>query len=83
MAKQEWVSKTIKRIPITDNVEWRLQRSTSPQGKEFFGIRRFSRRGEDLRPDNQGINIAVDDTDTVVAINRLLKLLHSKQKAAE
>lgn len=40
-AAGEWTSETLKEWKVTESVTWKAQKSTSPEGDEFIGVRQY------------------------------------------
>lgn len=78
MEKKEWKTETLLETKIGNGQAWRLQRSTSPTGEDFIGVRRFTVRGEEYLPDRNGLTFKMSDTTSFKAVIELLKEMKSE-----
>lgn len=78
MAAKKWKTETISEVKAGKSQVWRLQRSTSPDGEEFIGIRRFTMRGDDYMPDRNGLTLKMEDLANVKRIMSLMKDMQSE-----
>lgn len=79
-AKKEWKTETLSEVKAGKSQVWRLQRSTSPNGEEFIGIRRFTVRGDDYMPDRNGLTLKMEDFANFKRIIGLMKDMQSEMK---
>lgn len=74
--KGEWVSETIAEFNTSPSVAWKAQLSTSPDGKEFVGIRQYITTGKSgVLAGKGGITVMNDAKaeDFLLEIERLVR----------
>lgn len=81
--KKEWTSKELARFEETKSMVWIAQKSTSPQGDVFVGVRKFrvDAEGNLMPAGHNGIQVKIEAAATIFP--ELSKLLKKAMDAAK